>query len=355
METAVLRQASYTPNEMSFRLLLLALALALTAGLGPRLTAEQATVTAARANAEKSFRAGRYAEIDTIALAFPKDEQIAVYRALGISARGDYAAAESILQPFVASNNGGEATLELGLLQLYQGKRTEGRRTLTLLLMADGANPTAAQLLRAARAMRALNRVDDAQSFFRDAIAAAPADPRANTEWGELFLEKYNKAEAAKSFQEALKADPEYGPALLGMAKALADENPPQAVAFAERVVKQNANDAGAQLVLAQVAIYRDKKADVKATLAHILEFNPKNLEALSMKAAMAYVEGRDQEYQAAVAEALKIHPTYGEIHRIVGEVTAHYYRFDEAVEHTRKAIALDERTSGPSPTSAPS
>ena len=61
--------------------------------------------------------------------------------------------------------------------------------------------------------------------------ALAPTDPRVNTEWGELFLEKYNKAEAAKSFQEALKTDPEYGPALLGMAQALADENPPQAVA----------------------------------------------------------------------------------------------------------------------------
>jgi tetratricopeptide (TPR) repeat protein len=328
---------------MGRRLFLLALALVLTAGLGPRLTAEQAqNVTAARATADKSFRAGRYAEIETIAQAFPKDEQIAVFRALGVAARGDYAGAESILQPFAASNSGGEAALELGLLQLYEGKRTEGRRTLTLLLTADGANPTAAQLLRGARAMRALNRVEDAQSYFRDAIAAAPADPRANTEWGELFLEKYNKAEAAKSFQEALKANPEYGPALVGMAKALADENPPQAVVFAERALKQNPNDAGAQLVLAQVAVYQDKKADVKAAIDHILEFNPKNLEALSMKAAMAYVEGRDQEYQQTIAEALKIHPTYGEIHRTVGEITAHYYRFDEAVEHTRKAIALD-------------
>ena len=43
------------------------------------------------------------------------------------------------------------------------------------------------------------NRVDDAQSFFRDANGLAPNDPRINTEWGELFLEKYNKAEAAKS------------------------------------------------------------------------------------------------------------------------------------------------------------
>jgi cellulose synthase operon protein C len=326
------------------RLILLALAVILTAGLAPLLTAEQATnVTAARANADKSFRAGRYDEIETIAQAFPKDEQIAVYRALAAAARGDYDKAESTLQPFATANNNGEAALELGLLQLSIGKRTEGRRAVQLTLAMTAANPTARDYLRAARASRALNRIDDAQSFFRDAIQLAPTDVRVNTEWGELFLEKYNKAEAAKSFQEALKVDPEYGPALLGMAKALEDENPPQAVVFAQRVLKQNPNDADAQLVLAQVAIYQDKKADVKAAIDRVLEFNPKHLEALSFKAAMAYVDGRDQEYQQAVADALKIHPTYGEVHRIVGEVTAHYYRFDEAVEHTRKAIALDK------------
>ena len=139
-----------------------------------------------------------------------------------------------------------------------------------------------------------------------------------------------------------MKIDPEYGPALVGMAQALEDENPPQAVQFAQRALKVNPHDAAAQLVLAQVAVYSDKKADVKAAIDAVLAVNPRHLEALSMKAAMAYVEGRDEEYQQTVAEALKIHPTYGEIHRIVGSITAHYYRFDEAVEHTRKAIALD-------------
>ena len=328
---------------MARRLTLLTLAVALTAfGLTPRLTAEQAGAATSRANAEKSYRGGRFDEVETLAKAFPKDEIIATYHALGVAARGDYAKAESILQPFAAAAPSGEAALELGLLQMYVGKRAEGRRSLTQVMAAESATPTAREYLRAARASRALMRIEDAQSYFRDAIALAPTDPRINTEWGELFLEKYNKAEAAKSFQEALKVDPEYGPALLGMAKALADENPPQAVAFAQRLLKQNPNHAGAELVLAQVAIYQDKKADVKAALARVLEFNPKHLEALSMKAAMAYVEGRTQEYQEAVAEALKIHPTYGEVHRVVGDITAHYYRFDEAVEHTRKAIALD-------------
>lgn len=325
------------------RLSLLTFALILTAGLTPRVTAEQAqTVTAARTTADKSLRAGRYAEVDTIAQQFPKDELIAVSSALSMIARGDYARAEALLQTFASANSGGEAALELGHLQLLLGKRPEGKRSLTLVLAGQYANPTARDFVRLARAARALNRVDDAQAFFRDAIGMAPTDPRVNTEWGELFLEKYSNADAAKSFQEALKADGEYGPALLGMAKTLADENPPQATAFAQRALKVNPNDAGAHLVLAQLAVYQDKKADVKSEIAKVLEVNAKNLEALSMKAAMAYVEGRDQEYQESVAAALRINPIYGEVHRTVGSITAHYYRFDEAVEHTRKAIALD-------------
>ncbi len=325
------------------RITLLIFAVALTAGLAPLVIAEQAqNVTAARAAAEKSWRGGRFEEIDTVAQAFPKDESIAVYHALSVAARGDYARAESILKPFAAANPDGDAALETGLLQLAVGRRTEGRQTLTLILMADVRSPTARDYLRAARASRALHRIDDAMSYFRDAIAAAPNDARVNTEWGDLFVEKYENGEAAKSFQIALKADPDYGPALLGLARAMADENPPQAATFAQRALKLNPNDFGAHLLLAEMAIYQDKKADAKASIDRVLNVNPRHLEALSMKAAIAYVEGDTAQYNQTVADALTIHPTYGELHRIVGMITAHYYRFDEAVEHTRKAIALD-------------
>jgi tetratricopeptide (TPR) repeat protein len=326
------------------RALLLLVAVVLTAGLTPLVTAEQApaSVSAARATAEKSWRGGRFDEIETLAQAFPKDEAIAVHHALSVAARGDYARAESILKPFVAANPGGDAALETGLLQLGVGRRTEGRQTLQLILAADVRNPSARDYLRAARASRAMHRIDDAQSYFRDAVGLAPNDPRVNTEWGELFVEKYSNADAAKSFQEALKADPEYGPALLGMARALADENPPQAVAFAQAALKVNPNDAGAHLLMAEMAVYQDKKSEAKESIGRVLKVNPRHLEALAMQAALAYVEGDTRQYQESLAEALKIHPTYGEIHRIVGSITAHYYRFDEAVEHTRKAIALD-------------
>jgi tetratricopeptide (TPR) repeat protein len=324
------------------RAILIAIAVGLTAGLVPLVTAEQQTAAASRTTAEKSYLGGRYSEVDTVAQAFPKDETIAVYHALAQSARGDHTRAESILKPFASANPGGEAALELGLLQLGIGRRTEGRQTLQLVLMADVRTPSARDYLRGARAARALHRIDDADSYFKDAIQLAPSDVKLNTEWGDFFVEKYANAQGAQSYQEALKVDPEYGPAIRGLGKALADENPPQAAQFAQRALKINPNDSAAHLLLAELSIYQDKKADAKASIDKVLELNPRHLEALSMKAALAYVEGRTEEYQQAVNDALKIHPTYGEIHRTVGVITAHYYRFDEAVEHTRKAIALD-------------
>ncbi|HJU42205.1 MAG TPA: tetratricopeptide repeat protein [Vicinamibacterales bacterium] len=324
------------------RSLLLLCATALTAGLAPLVTAQQQNVTSARQTAEKSWLGGRYEEIDTIAQAFPKDENIAIFHALSVAARGDYARAENILKPFATANPDGDAALELGLIQLGVGRRTEGRQTLTLVLMADVRNPSARDYVRAARASRALHRIDDANSYFKDAIRLAPNDVVLNTEWGDFFVENHENGEAAKSYQEALKVSPEYGPALLGMGKALANENPPQAAMFAQRALKQNPNHAGAHLLLAEMAIYQDKKAEAKEAIDQVLEVNPRHLEALSMKAALAYVEGDLKRYNQIVAEALKINPIYGELHRIVGSITAYYYRFDEAVEHTRKAIALD-------------
>ncbi|MDP3719704.1 MAG: tetratricopeptide repeat protein [Acidobacteriota bacterium] len=329
---------------MSRRLWLLLGPVVLTIGLAPFVTAEQSpTVAAARTNAEQSWRAGRLDEIEKFADAFPKDEQLAVLRAKAIAARGDYARADAVLQPFAAANPAGDASLEAGLLHQLVGRRNDARRALQVVMLGQQRSPTARDYLRAARAARALGRFDDANAFFRDADGMAPNDPVINTEWGNLFVEKYNNQDAARSFQEALKADPDYGPALLGLARSVADQNPPQAVGLAQQALKQNPIDPGAHLFVAEMAIYQDKKKDALASIDQVLAVNPRHLEALSMQAALAYVDGRMADYDAAVAAALKIHPTYGEIHRVVGSITAHYYRFDEAVEHVRQGIALDQ------------
>ena len=321
------------------RLLLIITAL-LLAATGP--PSAQAPGAAPRAAAEKAWRAGQFDELDRIGQANPSDDAITVLRARGAWARGDHGRAESLLQPRAAAVPTGDAALELGLLQMYVGRRTEGRRTLQVVMMAQSERATARDLSRIARAARALGRVEDAKELFRDADAALPNDPAINIAWGELFLEKYARGEAAKSFQIALKTDPDHPDALLGMARALADDNPMQGLQYAMRVLKVNPNHVGAQLFIAETAIDQDKKDEARAAIAKARAVNPNSLEAIALTAALDYVEGKDAEFQKEAAAAFKINPTYGELHRVAGVITARFYRFEEAAEHARKGIALD-------------
>lgn len=296
----------------------------------------------ARAALEQAFLAGKYEDVDRLAAASPGDDAAALWQARALIARGEYARAEELLNPTVARNPGSDHTLELGLLQLYLGRRSEGRRTLQLMLMAEVQTPTARDYARAARASRALGRFDEANSYFREAIALAPDDAVIDTQWGELFLEKHNNADAARSFQSALKNQPDYGPAHLGMAWATLDQNPPAAERFARRALELNPADVGAHLFLAELATFEDQKDDARAAIAKALAVNPRSLEALALKAALAFVDGHEAEYKDAITTALATNPLYGEAYRVVGEVAARYYRFEEAAQEVRRAIALD-------------
>lgn len=300
------------------------------------------SVTAARTAAERALGAGRFDEVESITQAFPKDEWLAVLRARSLVAKGEYAKADTLLQPFAAERPTGDAALELGLVRQYVGRRAEARRTLQLLLAGESTGSTARDYARAARASRALGRFEDANSLYREASTLAPDDAAINTAWGDLFYEKFNRQEAARSYQAALKADPDYAPAHLGMARAVSEDNPPAALKYVQRALELNPNDAAAHLFVADLAIDDDKRDDARAAIAKAQGINPNSLEAYALQAAIGFVEGKDDEYKTAVAAALKINPLYGEAYRVVGSVTARYYRFDEAAEQVRRGIAVD-------------
>ncbi|HQZ38944.1 MAG TPA: peptidase MA family metallohydrolase [Vicinamibacterales bacterium] len=316
---------------------------ALTAGLGFVLVGAQGSgPTAVRAAAERAWRAGDYGEVVTLAAGQADNEPLTILQARSLAARGDYAGAEAALRPFASRSPGGDAALELGLLQAYQGRRAESRRSLQSILLAAQGADTAPELLRAGRAAQALGRFEDANGYLRDAVGLAPTDVEINTAWGELFLEKFNRKDAVRSFQDALSADGSYGPALVGMARAMVDENPPQAITFAARALELNPNDVPAQLFMAETSIGQDRKAEARDWIRKARAVNPKSLEAIALEGALAYVDDDADRYQALAAEALAIHPTYGEFYRVAGSVTAGYYRFDEAVDLVRRGIQLD-------------
>jgi tetratricopeptide (TPR) repeat protein len=296
--------------------------------------------TSPAAAAARAYNTGQYDQIEDV-LKSATDEQSAVLRARAHIARGRYPEAERLLAGFAASSPAGDAALELGRLQLYLGRRPEGTRTLQVVL-TRGADDTPAGLMRLAAAARALERRQDANGFFRKATQLAPNDPMINTAWGELFLETYNRAEAVKSFQSALKVRADYVPAQVGLAEAIVEEDPPAAKSALEAVLKTNPSYVPAHLLIAELALDNRERDEARASLQRALAVNPNSLEARSLEAAMAFLEGRTSDFQTMVAGVLKLNPTYGDAYRVAGDHAARNYRFDEAVDLTRRALQLD-------------
>ena len=294
------------------------------------------------AAATNAFRSGQFDQTDTL-LQGVSGRAAALLRGQVAQARGRYPVAEQAFAEAAQGQPSGEGALGLGLLQQYLGRRAEAARTLQPVLdRGDRAGAPAEDLLRAGRAARALGQFESANDFFRDAAARAPNDPAVNTAWGELFLEKYNQSDAAQSFKAALSVNAAWEPAQLGMARVLAQQDPPEARVLAEKVLATNPSSVAAWLLLADLDQDDAKRVEARASIARALAVNPNSFEARAMAAGLDYVEGRVKEFEAAVAALLALNPSYGEVYRVAGDLTARAYRFEEAAALTRRAIATD-------------
>ena len=293
--------------------------------------------------ATRALIEGRYAEVDALTEKLDtRDSNVVALRARAAIARGRYPDAEALLRPVVSRFPSSEAALQLGLLMQMLGREFAPILGRVATLSDTSSDPN--ELARAARALRALGQFREANAAYRDAGSAAPSDPAIQTAWGDLLLEKYNRPEALRSYQMALQVDGRYAPALIGSARALSDDNPPQAAALAKRALDVNPSSVEADVFLAEEAVDAGRRDEAKELLTKALEVNPSDLEARALVAAIAFIEDKTQEFDAAVAKTLAIAPNYGDVYRKAGELAAHNYRFDEAVALTRKGLALDGR-----------
>lgn len=296
-------------------------------------------------NATRALLEGRYDDVASLTQKLNRqDPAIVALSARALIARGRYAEAEAMLAPVADRAPTSDAGLELGLLLQTLG-RIEANSLLTRLAGTATTTSDPYALARAARALRALGRSQEANAAYRDAASSVPRDPAVQTAWGELFLEKYNRAEALKSFKTALTLDPSHAPALVGIARSLAEDNPPGGVSAAQAALKINPSNLDALMFLAGGALDAGNRDDAKELLKRALEVNPSSLDARALVAAIAYVEDRQADFDDEVKRALAIAPTRGEVYRVAGDLAARNYRFDEAVALTRRALGLEPQS----------
>ena len=286
---------------------------------------------------------GAIEEAETLVASRPEDDPAAAaVRARILISQGGYQEAEQLLVPIASANPGSDAALELGLLHMYLGRKAEAADELMPVIQAGSALNQPVALYRAGRAARALDQFRQANSYFRRAASVAAGDPAIHAAWGGLFLEKYNYPDAVRSYNDALGIDTEWAPAHLGLARALAGENPPAAQAAAERALAIDPSDVATHLFVAELALDAVRPEEGRAAIERALEVNPSSLEARALLAATAYVEDRVSDFDADVARMLATNPVYGDAYRVAGALAARNYRFEEAVVLLRRAVELE-------------
>ncbi len=226
-----------------------------------------------------------------------------------------------------------------GLLQFLGGK-AESIPLLQAVVdrYQNGMLFSSENVAMAARASWLVDRFHDANSLFQEAVRIDPQNLEAQVLWGDLFLEKYNENEAAQSYEDALAVNERYPPALIGMARIGGDER------ALLRALAINPNSVPAMEVYGRLLQATGRAGQAAPHFDRALELNPEALGVLSALAAQAAMEERMDDYAAYAAQVEAFSPDNPVFLTDVADHFGRNYRFTEAVEYARAAVAADAR-----------
>ena len=341
------------------------------------------------AGAVRDLRAGRYEPAIAALRSRAGDEtDVAARRQLlrALAEVGQYAAAESAGRRFTAGAKSPELWNAFGEVLYRRGNATEAQAAFERALAGraadsltarynlgvlryergatddavahfrrvadagDARNLTAEQLTAVGSAYRYLGR-DDPQLFraalaaFDAAIAADSTDPEPRRRLGELFLEKYNAADAGETFDALLKTNPGDAWALLGMARVKQFDGAAGGEALVRRSLATNPNLVEARVLLATGFLDAEDYGRATAEIERALAVDSASLPALGALAAVRHLQGDRRGSDEAIRRALARNPRYADLYVTMAELSARHRLYRDAVEFGGRAVALDPKS----------
>ena len=175
-------------------------------------------------------------------------------------------------------------------------------------------------------------------------LATQPADSKAlyKVRWGLLLHERFNNADAADLFHEALQKDPSNAEAYIGLARVSADSFNGQATAYLRKAMDLDPARADAHELMAQLALEKDDRETAAAEADKALSLQADALDAMATRAAIELLSDRSSD--AWFDRISAINPHYGEGYALVAHQIEMHYRYEDAVTYYRKAIESDPR-----------
>ncbi|HWV56356.1 MAG TPA: tetratricopeptide repeat protein, partial [Longimicrobiales bacterium] len=244
------------------------------------------------------------------------------------------------------------AELHLAILQYERGQRDSAMAAFDRFIdyYNTASRLTGEDLTAVATAVRYLGQEDpllfqDALRAYDEAIAEDPNDVEPRLLLGEMFLQKYNSADAQLTFREILDVNPRQPRALLGVARVLEFDGDTRAVELARAALDINPNLVPARVFLARLHMGLEAFDDAIAEIERALEVNPSSLEALSVLASIHYVRGEVSAFERVAARILEQNPRYGDLYATIAELCVQQRRYRDAVDLARRALELDPKS----------
>jgi len=199
------------------------------------------------------------------------------------------------------------------------------------------------QLVQLAEAASQVSRYDLANDSYRAALRLQPQLTAAGIAWADLFSRKYASELAAQTLEEVFKVNPNEPDAHAAYADVLLDTSYDLGAVrhHLDQALAVNPKNARALRAKASIEIDENQWDDARKTLDDVLRTNKEDLEAIAMKATVAWLRDDSADYEALRKTALGIDRAYAEFYRIVSRSAVREHRYAQAIELEKQAIAL--------------
>ena len=228
--------------------------------------------------------------------------------------------------------------VQYGSLLQFVGQKAEAREFLEQAIERynDGLVFASEDVAMVALASWLTDKFHDANSLFSEATRANPNNLEANVLWGDLFLEKYNAADAERSYQAVLDINSRYTDALVGITQVVGDE---QAIL---RALAINPNSVPALETYGQLLLRNGKPSEAQDYFMRALAINPESLKTLSVLASQAALNEKTDEFARYRDRVEAFSPNNPKFLGDIADSFGSNYLFTEAVQYARAAIAAD-------------
>jgi tetratricopeptide (TPR) repeat protein len=265
---------------------------------------------------------------------------------------GRYAEARALLEAETQKHPDALAA-RLWLGRVYRATGDDGEKKIWNAFFDDYETnnlnkKSARDLTYVALAARYLESWKDANETFRDAVDADPKGrdgARANIEWAQLFLEKYDAGHAEECLEEALKILPDDPEAHALYARVKLEQNDlPAAEQELARALKKDPRHTGALAMRAEMALYDEDYPEAIKRAQATLAIDPEHLGARTAAAAARLLSDDRRGFEAERDHVLKTNPKASQFFHGVAESLVKEHRYVEANALEEEAMRVNPK-----------